>query len=188
MVTLLIHSGSRGLGHQVCTDFLKIFESAKKRYNIRVPDRQLACAPFNSPEATNYLAALSAAANYAWANREILSFMAITVFLNTLNISLTNAQPTLIYDLAHNIVKIEEHIVDGCNMQLAVHRKGATRALPARHNDLPDKYKETGQPVIIPGDMGRYSFLLVGSDKAKELSFNSACHGAGRIKVDIRQL
>jgi tRNA-splicing ligase RtcB len=182
MVTLLIHSGSRGLGHQVCTDFLKTFESATKRYNIRVPDRQLACAPFNSPEATSYLAALSAAANYAWANREILSFMAIKVFLKTINLSLMDAQPKLIYDIAHNIVKIEDHIVDGCKMQLAVHRKGATRALPAFHNDLPDKYKETGQPVIIPGDMGRYSFLLVGSDKAEELSFNSACHGAGRVK------
>lgn len=188
MVTLLIHSGSRGLGHQVCTDYLKIFEQALKKYHINVPDKQLSCAPYNSMEAKNYLSALSAAANYAWANREVLGYLAIKVILNTLSISIKDAAPRLIYDLAHNIVKIEEHVIDGHIMQLAVHRKGATRALPANHKDLPQIYKETGQPVIIPGDMGRYSFLLVGSNSATELSFNSACHGAGRVKSRHRAI
>jgi tRNA-splicing ligase RtcB len=181
MVTLLIHSGSRGLGHQVCTDYLKIFEKALKKYNINIPDRQLACAPYKTDEGQSYLSALAAAANYAWANREVLGYMAIKTLLNTLDISLDEAAPQLIYDHAHNIVKLEKHEVDGHTKLLAVHRKGATRALPANHKDLPAKYKNTGQPVIIPGDMGRYSFLLMGAEGATDLSFNSACHGAGRL-------
>jgi tRNA-splicing ligase RtcB len=188
MVTLLIHSGSRGLGHQVCTDYLKIFEGALKKYNIIVPDRQLACAPYNSMEAKNYLSALAAAANYAWANREVLGYLAIKVILNTIDIFIKDAKPRLIYDLAHNIVKIEKHNVNGHIMKLAVHRKGATRALPSNHKDLPEIYKETGQPVIIPGDMGRYSYLLTGSKAASDLSFNSACHGAGRLKSRHRAI
>ena len=186
--TLLIHSGSRGLGHQICTDFLRIFELAVKKYNITIPDRQLACSPYDSKESQEYLAALAGAANYAWANREVLGYLAIKVILDVLNISIEYARPRLIYDLAHNIVKIEEFLINKNRTKLAVHRKGATRALPANHLDLPEIYKKTGQPVIIPGDMGRYSFLLVGSDGATELSFNSACHGAGRVKSRHRAI
>ncbi|MDY6821599.1 MAG: RtcB family protein [Deferribacterota bacterium] len=182
MVTLLIHSGSRGFGHQICTDYLKVFNNAIKKYNIKVPDKQLACAPYYSEESKRYLSALAAAANFAWANREVLGFLAIDAISEFLGISIDKLKANLIYDVAHNIVKIETHMVDNKNLQLAVHRKGATRALPMGHKDLPEIYKNTGQPVIIPGDMGRYSYILVGSAGASKLSFNSACHGAGRVK------
>ncbi|MGA1846633.1 RtcB family protein [Deferribacter abyssi] len=180
-LTLLIHSGSRGLGHQVCTDFLGIFEKSLLKYGIQVPDKQLACAPVKSPEGTKYLAALSCAANFAWANRQILMHLAVETIIDVLKISKKTLNPRLIYDVAHNIVKFERYKIDGKEKLLAVHRKGATRALPPNHEELSEKYKDTGQPVIIPGDMGRYSYLLVGGDKAEELSFNSACHGAGRV-------
>ncbi|KAA0258213.1 RtcB family protein [Deferribacter autotrophicus] len=179
-LTLLIHTGSRGLGHQVCTDFLGIFEKSLLKYGISVPDKQLACAPVKSPEGNKYLAALSCAANFAWANRQILMHLSIETIMEVLNISRKLLNPRLVYDVAHNIVKFERYEIDGKERLLAVHRKGATRALPPNHEELPDMYKDTGQPVIIPGDMGRYSYLLVGGKKAEELSFNSACHGAGR--------
>lgn len=181
-ITLLVHSGSRGLGHQICTDFLNIFEQTLKKYNISVPDRQLACAPFYSDEAKDYFGALKGAANYAWANRQVLGSLAIKVIADTTGITIGKLNPQLIYDLAHNIVKIEEHNVDGKLQKLAVHRKGATRALPPLHKELPEIYINTGQPVIIPGDMGRYSYILVGAENAAKLSFNSTCHGAGRLK------
>lgn len=179
-ITLMIHSGSRGFGHQVCTDYLEVMDKAMHRYGIKLPDRQLACAPINSKEGQDYLAAMKAAANFAWTNRQCLMGMAIQSFLETLNISPQDLGMSLVYDVAHNIIKIEDHIVDGKKMKLAVHRKGATRAFPPGHEELPEAYKKIGQPVIIPGDMGRNSYVLVGTEKAMSESFGSTCHGAGR--------
>ncbi len=179
-VALMIHSGSRGFGHQVCSDYLEIMDKAMPRYGIKLPDRQLACAPFKSKEGQDYQGAMKAAANYAWANRQCLMGLAIQSFLATLQISPRELGMSLVYDVAHNIVKEEEHIVDGKNITLAVHRKGATRAFPPGHKELPEVYKKIGQPVIIPGDMGRCSYVLVGTEKAMIESFGSSCHGAGR--------
>lgn len=179
-ITLMIHSGSRGFGHQVCTDYLEVMDKVMHRYGIKLPDRQLACAPINSKEGQDYLAAMKAAANFAWTNRQCLMDMAIQSFLETLNISPQDLGMSLVYDVAHNIIKIEDHIVDEKKMKLAVHRKGATRAFPPGHEELPEAYKKIGQPVIIPGDMGRNSYVLVGTEKAMSESFGSTCHGAGR--------
>jgi len=180
-VTVMIHSGSRGFGHQVCTDYLVEMEGAVRRYGIQLPDRQLACAPLSSPEGRNYLAAMKAAANYAWANRQCLMYWTEQVLLETLKISPKMLGLSLIYDVAHNIVKIEEHVVNGKKRKLAVHRKGATRAFGPGHPEVPLAYREVGQPVLIPGDMGRASFVLVGTEKAMEETFGSTCHGAGRV-------
>ncbi len=177
-VTVMIHSGSRGLGHQVCTDFLDVFGKAMKRYGIAVPDRQLACAPVNSPEGAAYIGAMSAAANYAWANRQILFHWVRSAFKRLFGVP--EDEIKLIYDVAHNIAKLESHLLDGKDIKLLVHRKGATRALPPGHSELPQAYRHTGQPVIIPGDMGRASYLLCGAPEAEEC-FNSCCHGAGRV-------
>jgi tRNA-splicing ligase RtcB len=179
-VTVLIHTGSRGLGHQVCTDYLVEMERAVIKYGIVLPDRQLACTPFNSPEAKQYLGAMRAAANYAWANRQCLAHWTKGVLLKTLGISPKTLGLSTVYDVAHNIVKVEEHEVDGKRMKLAVHRKGATRAFPPGHPELPAHYQAIGQPVLIPGDMGRASFVLVGTG-AMEQTFGSTCHGAGRV-------
>jgi tRNA-splicing ligase RtcB (3'-phosphate/5'-hydroxy nucleic acid ligase) len=167
-VTLMIHTGSRGLGHQVCTDFLKITGAALSRYGISVPDRQLACAPVDSPEAGAYLGAMRAAANFAFANRQVLAETARRVFERVLGASPGDLRMSVVYDVAHNIAKEEEHEVEGRRRKLLVHRKGATRAFP-------------GQPVIVPGDMGRYSFVLVGTETAMRETFGSTCHGAGRV-------
>ena len=167
-VTLMIHTGSRGLGHQVCTDFLKITGAALSRYGISVPDRQLACAPIESPEAGAYLGAMRAAANFAFANRQVLAETARRVFERVLGASPGDLRMSVVYDVAHNIAKEEVHDVDGRRRRLLVHRKGATRAFP-------------GQPVIVPGDMGRYSFVLVGTETAMRETFGSTCHGAGRL-------
>jgi tRNA-splicing ligase RtcB len=180
-VTLMIHSGSRGLGHQVCTDYLATMDRAMARYNISLPDRQLACVPIGSPEGQAYLGAMRAAANYAWANRQCLMHWAEEALLKALNRSPSDVGFRLIYDVAHNIVKIEEHTIDGQRRRLAVHRKGATRAFPPHHPELPAVYQATGQPVIIPGDMGRYSFLLTGTAHGMDEAFGSSCHGAGRM-------
>lgn len=180
-VTIMIHTGSRGFGHQICTDFLQLMNKASKKYNIVLPDRELACAPIDSPEARKYIAAMKAAANYAWANRQIIMRHAEEAFLQTLKTGPANIGMRLVYDVAHNIAKIEEHIIDNKKRRLLVHRKGATRAFPAGHKDLPDAYKKTGQPVIIPGDMGRASYVLLGSENSMLSSFGSTCHGAGRI-------
>ncbi|UOD34229.1 RtcB family protein [Deferribacteraceae bacterium V6Fe1] len=180
-LTLMIHSGSRGLGHQICSDYLKIFEKAVKKYGIDVKDIQLACAPIESVEGKNYISALKCAANFAWANRQVLQHLAISSVASFLGLSIENLKPRLIYDVAHNIVKFEKYNIDKKEKLLLVHRKGATRALYKGDNELPEKYKDTGQPVIIPGDMGRYSFVLCGGENAESLSFNSACHGAGRV-------
>jgi len=180
-VTVMIHSGSRGFGHQVCTDYLVEMEKAVKKYGISLPDRQLACAPLQSPEGQNYLAAMKAAANYAWANRQCLMYWTKQVLTEVLRASPRTLGVSLVYDVAHNIVKIEEHEVDGQKRKLLVHRKGATRAFPPGHPEIPEAYRKVGQPVLIPGDMGRASFVLVGTEKAMQETFGSTCHGAGRV-------
>ncbi|MDP2044534.1 MAG: RtcB family protein [Candidatus Omnitrophota bacterium] len=181
-VTVMIHSGSRGLGYQVCEDYSRSMIGSLAKYNINVPDRQLACAPVDSPEGKNYLAAMKCAANYAWANRQCLMHLTRQVFEKIFGSSWQKLGMFLIYDVAHNIAKIEKHEVDGREMNLCVHRKGATRAFGPGHPALPEKYKQIGQPVIIPGDMARNSYLLVGTQKAMQETFGSACHGAGRLK------
>ncbi|MDD3087104.1 MAG: RtcB family protein [Candidatus Omnitrophica bacterium] len=180
-ITLMIHSGSRGLGYQVCEDYTRSMVQCLKKYDINIPDRQLACAPVNSDEGMAYLSAMKCAANYAWANRQCLMHLTRNIFEKVLNSSWQKMGMSLIYDLAHNIAKIERHMVEGENRELCVHRKGATRAIPAGHLDLPQKYMGIGQPVIIPGDMGRNSYLLAADESAGE-TFFSCCHGAGRLK------
>ncbi len=181
MVTLLIHTGSRGFGHQVCTDHLSVMQKAVQRYHIRVPDKQLACAPVNSPEGKNYYQAMCCAANFAWANRQCITHWVREVFYQIFALSRERLGLELVYDVAHNIAKIEVHQWEDQNLKLCVHRKGATRAFPPQHPELPSRYQEIGQPVLIPGDMGRFSFVLVGSEKAMQKTFGSACHGAGRV-------
>jgi tRNA-splicing ligase RtcB (3'-phosphate/5'-hydroxy nucleic acid ligase) len=180
-VTIMIHTGSRGFGHQVCTDFLEVMERAAQKYRIQLYDKELACAPYDSPESRDYLAAMRAAANYAWANRQCIMHWAREVFMKEFGLPPGKLGMNLIYDVAHNIAKIEEHEVNGRKMKLVVHRKGATRAFPPGHPDLPDVYKALGQPVLIPGDMGRASFVLLGTQKAMQETFGSTCHGAGRL-------
>ena len=181
-VLLLIHTGSRGLGHQVCDDYLRIMEEAVKRYDIDLPDRQLACAPVESKEGKDYFAAMACAANYAWANRQCITHWARESFVKVFGKNLEELGMQQIYDVAHNIAKIEEHTVDGNKIKVCVHRKGATRAFPAGHKDIPQRYKDIGQPVLIPGDMGRRSYVAVGTEKAMTETFGSTCHGAGRLQ------
>ena len=176
---LMIHSGSRGLGYQICDEYSKDFIHILSKYGISVPDRQLACAPVNSEEGKAYLGAMRCAANYAWANRQCLMHLARNVFEKVFQMGPKDLGMDLIYDVAHNIAKIEKYNINGKERTLCVHRKGATRAFPPGHPELPAKYKKIGQPVIIPGDMGRNSYLLVGTKKAEE-TFYSSCHGAGR--------
>jgi len=180
-ITVMIHTGSRGFGHQVCTDFLEVMERAVSKYKIQLPDKELACAPYESPEAQDYLAAMRAAANYAWANRQCIMHWAREVFLKMFQLSPQKLGMSLIYDVAHNIAKIEDHEVNGKKMKLVVHRKGATRAFPPGHLELPEIYRNIGQPVLIPGDMGRASYVLLGTEKAMKETFGSTCHGAGRV-------
>ncbi|HMK44474.1 MAG TPA: RtcB family protein, partial [Dissulfurispiraceae bacterium] len=179
--TVMIHTGSRGFGHQVCTDFLEVMGQAAVKYGIVLPDRELACAPFASREAQDYLAAMKAAANYAWANRQCLTHWTREVFFDLFRMSPRDAGMRLVYDVAHNIAKVEDHIVDGVKRRLVVHRKGSTRAFAAGHPELPDAYRSIGQPVLIPGDMGRASFVLLGTKRAMDETFGSTCHGAGRL-------
>ncbi len=179
-ITIMIHSGSRGLGHQVCTDFIRTMAQAINKYGIRVPDRQLACVPLNSSEGQMYLGAMKAAANFAWANRQCLTHWVREELADYFGRLCPLEQVKLVYDVAHNIVKIETHTVDKKAKTVAVHRKGATRAFGPNQPELPEKYKKTGQPVLIPGDMGTASYVLAGTDKAMQQSFGSACHGAGR--------
>ena len=180
-VVALIHSGSRGLGHQVCTDYLQVMGNATRRYGISLPDRQLACAPVNSPEARDYLAAMAAASNYAWANRQCLTHWTREVFSRVFGQPAERLGLVLLYDQAHNIAKFEEHVVEGKRRKLCVHRKGATRAFGPGRAQVPARYRAVGQPVLVPGDMGRYSYILVGTDRAMEETFGSASHGAGRL-------
>ncbi|MGC2694056.1 MAG: RtcB family protein [Desulfobaccales bacterium] len=180
-VTAIVHTGSRGLGHQVCDDYIKVMLKAAAKYGIELPDRQLCCAPLNSAEAGNYLAAMAAAANFAFANRQLITHWVRQSFEQVFKIGPRDLGMELIYDVAHNIAKIETHEVGGgVRKKLCIHRKGATRAFPPHHPETPAAYQETGQPVLIPGDMGRYSFVLVGTEKALTETFGSTCHGAGR--------
>jgi len=180
-IVVLIHTGSRGLGYQTCEDFLRVMNHAMAKYGIQLPDRQLACTPIQSPEGQDYLAAMAAAANYAWVNRQVIMSLAEKAFMKTLNISPAALGFSLIYDVCHNIAKMEEHVVDGKKRKLCVHRKGATRAFAPGHPQIPEAYRNLGQPVLIPGDMVRYSYLLVGTEAAMEKTFGSTCHGAGRV-------
>jgi tRNA-splicing ligase RtcB len=180
-VTVLIHSGSRGLGHQTCDDYLRVIGKSADRYGIKLPDRQLAAAPIRSAEGRAYLGAMAAAANFAWCNRQMIMYLAERAFMQALHLSPEDLGFSLVYDVCHNIAKFEEHIVDGGRMRVCVHRKGATRAFGPGHPALASSLRALGQPVLIPGDMGRYSFVLVGLEHAMRESFGSTCHGAGRI-------
>jgi tRNA-splicing ligase RtcB (3'-phosphate/5'-hydroxy nucleic acid ligase) len=180
-ITVFIHSGSRGFGHQICDDFLKEMGREALIKNFHLPDRQLACAPINSELGKRYLSAMACAANYAWANRQILMHLAQETFIKTLSISPRELGMKLLYDVSHNIAKMEDHSLDGHDTTLCVHRKGATRSLPPGHPLLSGTFQKTGQPVLIPGDMGTCSYVLAGAAGAMDLSFGSSCHGAGRI-------
>jgi len=181
-VMLYVHCGSRGLGHQVADDYIKVMMQSMPKYGIEVPDRQLACVPVKSPEGQNYLAAMRCAANYAWANRQCITQWVREAFCRVMGMSEGDAGLELIYDVTHNIAKIEDHKINGKTEKLCVHRKGATRAFPAGHPDIPKQYAEAGQPILIPGDMGRMSYILAGTEKAMQETFGSTCHGAGRMK------
>ena len=181
-VVVWIHTGSRGFGHQVCTDYVDLLGQAVKRYGINLPDRQLACAPIKSPEGRDYLSAMACAANYAWTNRQCIVHWVRESLVKALGKSRSELGLEQIYDVAHNIAKIEEHTGNGKKMTVCVHRKGATRAFPAQHSEIPDAYRSIGQPVLIPGDMGRYSYVALGTEIAMKETFGSTCHGAGRMK------
>jgi tRNA-splicing ligase RtcB (3'-phosphate/5'-hydroxy nucleic acid ligase) len=180
MVCVMIHSGSRGLGYQVCDDALAMLRKAPEKYGIHLPDRQLACAPINSPEGQKYIAAMRAAANFAWCNRQLLMQQTRDVFAALYGRTWQELKMNLIYDVCHNIAKFEEHTVAGKIKRVWVHRKGATRAFPPNHPEIPSMYQKIGQPVIIPGDMGRASWVLVGQQGSMEKTFGTTCHGAGR--------
>jgi tRNA-splicing ligase RtcB len=177
---VMIHSGSRGLGYQVCDDALKMLRGVPEKYGIDLPDRQLACAPVESPEGRRYLAGMCAAGNYAWCNRQLLMWQAREVFAGFFGKNWEQLGMRMIYDVAHNIAKREEHTVAGVTKKVWVHRKGATRAFPPGHAEIPEAYRETGQPVLIPGDMGRASWVLAGRQGSMEQTFGTTCHGAGR--------
>lgn len=176
-VVVLIHCGSRGLGHQVCTDFLKVMNEAMPRYEISLPDRQLACVPLKSPEAKDYLGAMAAAANFAWANRQAITHFTRGAFRRLFG---DGTQIRVLYDVAHNIAKRETHRVGESDRDVMVHRKGATRSFPAGSRGIPAAYESVGQPVLIPGSMGTASYVMVGTDRAMEETFGTVCHGAGR--------
>lgn len=177
-VTVIVHTGSRGLGHQVCDDHIRVMLDAVRKYNIELPDRQLCCAPVGSPEGRKYMAAMAGAANFAFTNRQMITHWVRETFERILG---RGCGLDLVYDVCHNMAKVETHMVDGKRREVCVHRKGATRAFPPGHPEIPEDYQGVGQPVLIPGDMGRYSYVLVGTDKAYETTFGSTCHGAGRV-------
>jgi len=177
-VVLMIHSGSRGFGHQVCTDYLREMGDAMRRYHIELPDRQLACVPVNSPEGKAYLAGMRAAANFAWANRQGITHFTRQAFKRIFG---EKEELKVIYDVCHNIAKLERHRVEGREREVMVHRKGATRAFPPGHPDVPEVYQNVGQPVLIPGSMGTASYVLVGAEGAMAETFGTTCHGAGRL-------
>lgn len=179
-LTIMVHSGSRGFGYQICEDYLDKFGKVAMDYGIKLPDRQLACAPANSKEGKQYLMAMNAAANYAFVNRQLITHWIRETFTQVLKIPWEKIEMRTVYDVAHNICNLEKHNVDGRERWLYIHRKGATRAFPKGHSALPERYKDTGQPVIIPGTMGTCSYILVGTEKAMEETWGSTCHGAGR--------
>ncbi len=180
-MTVMVHSGSRGLGYQVCDDSLTTMMHAVEKYGISIPDRQLVCAPVESPEGQRYYGAMAAAANYAWANRQIIMTLAERALLRALGIGPHDLGMQLVYDVCHNIAKLEVHEVEGEQKTLCVHRKGATRSFPAGHPSVPAPYAEVGQPVLIPGSMGTASYVCAGNPQAMDKTFGSACHGAGRM-------
>jgi len=180
-VTVMIHCGSRGYGHQVCSDYLRIMERAVHKYNLDLPDRELACAPGSSREARDYFDAMACAVNYAFSNRQAIMHWVRQSFQNVYKSDPERFGLKLVYDVAHNIAKVETHKVDGGQKKVWVHRKGATRAFPPEHTAVPADYRNEGQPVLIPGSMGTSSWVLVGTDKAMELTFGSTAHGAGRM-------
>jgi tRNA-splicing ligase RtcB (3'-phosphate/5'-hydroxy nucleic acid ligase) len=179
-IVVQIHTGSRGLGYQVCDDYLKTILNASGAYGYKLPDKQLACAPLKSNEGKDYLSAMQSAANFAWNNRQVIMHFAKRSFLQTFKMKETEIGFKLVYDVCHNIAKIEEHVINGVTKKVCVHRKGATRAFPPGSKMIPSKYYGVGQPVLIPGDMGRYSYVAVGTEKAMQETFGSSCHGAGR--------
>jgi tRNA-splicing ligase RtcB len=180
-VVVQIHCGSRGFGHQVCDDYVKRLQSAVHKYNIQLPDRELVCAPINSPEGRAYHGAMVCAVNYAFVNRQVLAMGVREAFEQVLAGKVREFDLFQIYDVAHNIAKFEEHEVDGRRTRLCVHRKGATRAFGPGYQGLPPDYRDVGQPVLVPGSMGTASYVMVGTNKAMELTFGSSCHGAGRV-------
>lgn len=179
-ITVMIHSGSRGLGHQVCQDHLKVMLDAVRKYGIELPDRQLCCAPIASPEGSRYLAAMAAAANFAFANRQVMTHWARESIAHALDLAPDRTGIDVVYDVCHNVAKFETFTLNGRDRRVCVHRKGATRAYPAGHPQVPHAYRHVGQPVLIPGDMARYSYVLVGTPQAAAETFGSTCHGAGR--------
>ena len=180
-VTVMIHSGSRGLGYQVCDDSLQTMVRAASRYGIRLPDRQLCCAPVHTVEGRRYLAAMAGAANYAWANRQVMMHLAQESILKSLGISPRDLGARMLYDVCHNIAKFEVHDVGGTRKRLCVHRKGATRAFAGDRKEVPAAYRAVGQPVLVPGDMGTASYVCAGTEQALTETFGSCCHGAGRM-------
>lgn len=180
-VTVMVHTGSRGLGHQVCDDYIRVMMNAGRKYQIELPDPQLCCAPISSSEGEQYLEAMACAANYAFTNRQMISHWVRETFEQVFKKSPRDLQLSLVYDVCHNIAKIETHTVSGEKKKLCVHRKGATRAFSPNHRDIPKDYQSIGQPVLIPGDMGRCSYVLIGTERAMKETFGSTCHGAGRV-------
>ncbi len=187
-LAVFIHCGSRGLGYQVCDDYLQVMGGAMRKYGIQLPDRQLACAPLESEEARRYLAAMAGAANFAWANRQVIMALAERALLEGLQITPRELGFRLVYDVCHNIAKFESHEIDGKAQTLCVHRKGATRAFPPGCEAVPPAYRKSGQPVLIPGDMGSGSYVLVGTSRAMAETFGSSCHGAGRVRSRTQAL
>jgi len=187
-IVVMIHTGSRGAGHQIASDYIRVMEKAVKKYGIKLPDKQLACAPVNSPEGQDYLKAMAAGANYAWTNRQLIMHWVRESFREVMRMDPEDMGMELLYDVAHNIAKIERHNVEEMlgsdgrkEMELVVHRKGATRAFSAGRPEIPERYRSVGQPVLIPGDMGTASYILVGTESAMKETFGSSCHGAGRV-------
>ena len=179
-ITVLIHCGSRGFGHQVCSDYLRVAEQAMEKYDIHLPDRELACVPNNSEEGESYRKAMFAALNFAWSNRQMITHWTRKSFERVFNQTESDLDMKLVYDVAHNIAKVEKHKVDGQDRKLVVHRKGATRAFPSNRDEIPSRYRDLGQPVLVPGSMGTSSWILLGKPNSMDLSFGSTAHGAGR--------
>ena len=180
-VTILIHCGSRGFGHQVCSDYLRVSEQAQSKYKINLADRELACVPNTSEEGESYRAAMFSALNFAWSNRQMITHWTRKSFERVFNQTESDLDMRLVYDVAHNIAKVENHKIDGKNKRVVVHRKGATRAFPANFEEVPSKYRDLGQPVLVPGSMGTGSWILLGKENSMSKSFGSTAHGAGRM-------
>ncbi|MGB9629164.1 MAG: RtcB family protein, partial [Thermodesulfobacteriota bacterium] len=180
-ITIFVHTGSRGLGHQVCDDYIRVMMDAAEKYQIELPDPQLCCAPVSSPEGKRYFEAMACAANFAFTNRQMITHWVRETFEKFFKMGRKDLKLDLIYDVCHNIAKMESHTIHGKKEKVCVHRKGATRAFPPHHPDIPEDYRPIGQPVLIPGDMGRCSYVLVGTERAMEETFGSTCHGAGRV-------